>query len=72
VILREVRRGRRIQRRTERKAWVPRCPSEVRRIERSRTSILALELFADVGSLGLGIHEIFLAGETGAVFLFVV
>jgi hypothetical protein len=36
------------------------------------TSMLALELSADVVSLELGIYEIFLAGKTGAVFLFVV
>ncbi len=34
--------------------------------------MLALELSADVVSLELGIYEIFLAGKTGAVFLFVV
>ena len=72
VILCEVRRNRRISPRIGRNAGAPRCRSEVRRSERSLTSILALELFADVVSLGLGIHEIFLAGETGAVFLFVV
>ena len=72
VILCEVRRNRRISPRIGRNAGAPRCRSEVRRIERSLTSILALELFADVVSLELGIYEIFLAGETGAVFLFVV
>ena len=34
--------------------------------------MLALELSADVVSLELEIYEIFLAGKTGAVFLFVV
>jgi len=53
VILCEVRRNRRISPRIGRNAGAPRCRSEVRRIERSLTSILALELFADVVSLDL-------------------
>ena len=40
--------------------------------ERLSLDILGLRISLDVVSLELGIHEIFLAGETGAVFLFVV
>jgi hypothetical protein len=40
--------------------------------ERAVIRILRLEVSLDVVSLELGIYEIVLAGETGAVFLFVV